>query len=127
MILCGYPGIQFRCKDILCILNDRFCIVLFTNSTVLSGGVLSPLGFVIPTKFLSFIKTISPKYSYDTRLSSIFTFADPRDEERLREYVDAQRLDKDYEIILDLKPALSRSSKSQAPSSLKFKRSHKCI
>jgi hypothetical protein len=96
-------------------LNDSFCIVLFTNSTVLYGGSLSPLGFVVPVKFLSFIKTINPKYSYGTGLSSIFTFNDPRDEKRLREYVEAQRSDTTYEIIPGLKPNLSKGSKLKKP------------
>lgn len=113
MALCGYPGVQFRCRDLECILNDRFCIVLYTNSTVMAGDVLSPLGFVVPVKFLSFIKTMNPRYSYGTRLTSMFTFSHPKDEERLKEYVKTQQHDCGYEIIPGLRPIFAKTSRSR--------------
>jgi len=102
MMLCGDSGIEFRCKDITCILNQHFNIVLFTESTVLYGGAVTSLGFVVPTKYLSFIKTISKKHSYSTDLSKIFTFSNEKDKLRLQEFIETQKNDTSYEIIKDI-------------------------
>lgn len=99
MILCGKPGLQFKCGEFTCILNDRFNIVLFTEHTVLRHGVFRALGFVVPVHYLSFIKTVNRKNGWETELSGLFTFQQPADAEVLGRYVAALSRDKAFAVI----------------------------
>lgn len=106
MILFGdTDGIRFKYNNLLCILNEKFNIVLFVNSTFLDCNSLeydNKVGFVIPTKYLSFIKTINKKYSYFTKPSSIFKFENLNDEKKLEEFIKTQMKDNKFKLIKDL-------------------------
>ena len=110
MLFLGDPtGIHFKYKNLLCILNNKFNMVLFVENTLVETDSLNldnQVGFVIPIKYLSFIKTLNKKYSYTTKISTIFEFKSAADEKRLQEYINLQINDLDFEIVKDLAPGL---------------------
>lgn len=102
MVLCGKPGLQFKCREYTCVLNDGFNVVLYTEHTVLQNGTLHPLGFVVPTHYLSFIKTIDSRYDLQTSLLEIFQFERPQDAESLTGFVRTQQPHCGHTAIPDL-------------------------
>ncbi|ELA40996.1 uncharacterized protein VICG_01955 [Vittaforma corneae ATCC 50505] len=104
MLLVGGTGLCFKCRDLTCLLNDSFNIVLFTNHTALYKGRAHSLGFVIPVKYLSFIKSVNKKFTIETDLDKIFEFKSISDKARVQEYVWTQKWDTTFEIIPDLIP-----------------------
>jgi len=104
MILCGGPGEEFRCGDFICLLNDQFNIVLFSEHTILHGNVCKPLGFVVPVHYLSFVKTMNANHGLGTDLHKIFAFRSEAQAESLREYIRSSCGSGDYRVIRDLLP-----------------------
>lgn len=102
MLLIGGNGITFKCGDLTCILNTSFGIILYTNHCALYDQNSHSVGFVISVKYLSFIKTINRKFTFETNLDEIFQFKNLSDKNKLEEYVLTQKHDFSYEIVPDL-------------------------
>lgn len=114
MLLFGAAkGIKFYCQDILCILNDKFNLVLFTNSTALiideAKNLDNKVGYVIPCKFLSFIKTVNSKNNLDSKMETIFKFKNLRDLKELQDFIESQKGDKSYKIIKEFQEYFKNS------------------
>ena len=124
MILCGKPGHEFRCGDLICLLNDQFNVVLFTEHTVLHDNAFKPLGFVVPTHYLSFVKTVNAEYGLHTDPSRIFVFKNEAQAESLRNYILNGSISEKYEIIKGLMPSKSVGSAAR-PASLYLPKSKK--
>lgn len=114
MLLVGGTGTCFKCGDLTCLLNDVFNIVLFTNHTALHEGRAHSLGFVVPVKYLSFVKTVSRRYTTETDLDRLFEFKSISDRNRMQEYVLKQKHDATFEIIPDLMPRVRTRAKPGA-------------
>lgn len=91
MIICGQPGLEFQCGEYTCILNDRFNVVLYTDHTVMRDGAFHALAFVVPTHYLSFIKTIDARHGLQTAPAEIFQFRRPGDADALARFAATQQ------------------------------------
>ncbi|KAI4292312.1 hypothetical protein PAPHI01_1586 [Pancytospora philotis] len=101
-MLCGEPGAEFRCGEFTCVLNSRFNVVLYTGCTAVRAGVCKPFGFIVPTHYLSFIKTMNRDHGLETDVTRIFTFENAADAAALRAYVRTQQGNAAYTILGDL-------------------------
>lgn len=92
-------------------LNGCFNIVLFADYTVLHDSSLSPLGFIIPTHYLSFVKTVSSRFDFSTDPARIFQFQQPGHLVELREYIERiSRGCTQFRVISGLALSKSRST-----------------
>ena len=87
MFYIGAPGVMFRCKDFTCSLTDTFNLIIPVDLALYRAGAVAPVGLVVPTKYISFVKTINAKWSADTPVSDIFQFRNPEDAGRMQAYV----------------------------------------
>lgn len=122
MLLVGENnGISFKYKDLQCLLNDRFNIILFTEHTAVYNDVAHSLGFIIPISYASFISTINKKYTYKTDLSEIFEFSCPEDKNKMKDYVSrlkessVEKLPDLIKNILKKSPKIKRIQKKRQP------------
>lgn len=120
--LVGDPGMIFRCREFTCLLNSQFNVVLFADYSVLSpDGKLAPLGFVVPTHYLSFIKTMSKSNSWSTDVRSVFQFKKDTHAQALQDYVQRIPHTDDFIRIRDL-TAKAATKATFASSSKKTKK-----
>jgi len=104
MLLIGKDGVHFLHADLTCVLNDVFNVILFTDCTAVYGAETHEVGFIVPVKYLSFIKTLNSKFNLGTPLDRIFRFQSPQDMHKLQKYVSELRDDGTYERLYDLLP-----------------------
>ncbi len=103
MLLVGdRDGIFFKCNDLTCILTSSFNIILYTEYTAVYDGKTNHLGFIIPVKYLSFIKTLNRSFTLQTELDKIFLFKNAEDKAKMQEYVSKQSINSTFKIIPDL-------------------------
>ncbi len=104
MILVGNPGIEFYCGEFSCILNDNFNIILYSDLTFIGADkVCKDLGFVVPTNYISFIKTLNENYDLNTDVKRIFRFKNDNDAELLKSYIKKSVKNQNFKIIKELK------------------------
>ena len=106
MLIYGKPGILFKCKDITCLLNETFNIVIFNGYTAVQGQEAHAVGFSVPIKYIDFIKTVCRSYSLDSDLKEIFNFSNEKDFTSLKEFVLKQDRNDAFKIVPGLFPSL---------------------
>ena len=104
MLLHGKPGIMFKCKDMTCLLNDTFNIVVFTEGCAVQKKQVHSVGFIVPVRYIDFIKTVSIMHTLETKLTDIFEFTKSEDMRKLQEFVSKQPKTPVYKIISSLCP-----------------------
>lgn len=104
MLYCGKPGIEFSAGKFTCILNNKFNLLLFTeNCAVFENKNSELIGFVVPTDYLSFIKTLNISNDLYTDLKNIFVFKKQSDLNELKKYVSKLPKNQKYTILKELK------------------------
>lgn len=106
MLIYGKSGILFQSKDLTCLLNDNFNLIVFSDYTAIQGSKTHSVGFSVPVKYFDFIKTISPSYTLDSNLKEIFKFKNEQDFIKLKEFVSKQPRESNYQNIQGLLPQL---------------------
>lgn len=111
MILCGNPGINLRCKEYYCVLNNKFNVVLFTENSVIVDGTLHSLGFIVPTDYYSFLKTANIDSNSTNDILKIFQFEKESDQKVLLDYIKNLPKTSQGKVIKDLTPPKNKDNK----------------
>ena len=87
MLIHGKPGIFLRCKDMTCLLNDTFNLVVFSDYSAVKNKKVHSVGFAVPVKYEDFIKKISPDFTINSNLKEIFKFEKEEDFKKLQNFL----------------------------------------